>query len=972
MMGLDPAVFVPAVVSVGQSGVMGVRIMAAAALAPLVPAEQLQAVCLQLADTMAAAAAQAANTQQQQQASQGVLTVSQNGLHGTLLQLTALLSATSNSSSDQASNASSCTAAAALVQQLLPAFVQSSSMLAPLGSSSSMCCAVRQAYVAAAGQLLVLAYKHWPRVVGDQAAAAASTPGSSSSSSSSSSCQAQMQCLVSALQSSCLAAIQRTVPAATPTADAAPNSSRDQQEPLYSCWLRDCTALLLGPLLQLQLQLLLQRHSLLAAVKQQGSSSSINNSSSSSSADAEVFACQVQQLAQLVPVALQSSVYEVRAAALKACTIQLQRLLAVCHMLQTAGHDPFTATSAGCHTRGNETITTTTVITSSSSSSSGNSGSAVAALAGVVWAALQQQQVTKVTKRLLETWGLLQQLQQLTPQGMQHVGALGGDTTATRDPSNAGVGASAAAAAAPPPRCLDCDQLLVLSGLSGRCREPEAAAQRLLCQARVVRNIILLDQYPHTAADVSSTAGPSTAAGCQLDAQQLMLVREVCDTIDLYSEPRQPEQLREAAAAALQLSALLLPLVQVASLPAAAGRSAAAEAPGSATPQQQQQQRVQEEPSVPCDNGVADVSARAWFLALRLMEDEEEDVRLASAAAAQQALQLLPAALLQPLLPTYTTNSDNTTNSGASSSGSRTQKVGAALGPAAAGVPVGRQYVAVLQYSCFAMLGRCGSWQPGVLPQLVQQLLRVAFPADTAVPQVLLRQQQAMGNAASMSAQSLDTAAASAGTEPPPPPPPPAAAAAEGGAASGAGAGQCDSDVVLRLPGVALRRLFEREADNHHEEPLLLAQHAVAALRQALSQQQQQQQQQQQEQSGELCGVLSNWCSSATCGFLSGVVDGLSQAAAGRVGCSDLAATALADVAHPEVYVPLYRCCLGMWALGQWLQQQQQQQQQQQRRRLLGELLGLRLPAGLHHAAQAALEGWGLDCPDMRPALFLL
>jgi hypothetical protein len=946
MMGLDPAIFVPAVLSVGQSGVMGVRIMAAAALAPLVPAEQLQAVCLQLADTMAAAAAPTATLQQQQQ--QGALAGSQNGLHGTLLQLTALLSATSNSSSDQASNASSCTAAAALVQQLLPAFVQSRSVLAPHdSSSSSMCCAVRQAYVAAAGQLLVLAYKHWPLVVRVQAAPTASTPGTGSSSSSSS--KEQLYCLVSTLLCSCLAAIQCTIPA-----DTGADSSNDQQDPLYSCWLRDCTALLLGPLLQLQLLL------------QPRCRQAVQASSSSSNADAGVFACQVQHLALLVPVTLQSSVYDVRAAALKACSTQLQRLLSVCQQLQAVGRNPFTATAAGFHTE--------------DSSSSSSSSSTLSALAGAVWAALQQQQqVTKVAKRLLETWGLLQQLQQLTPQGMQHVTAFGGGSEAATKAS-AGLpaaAATAAAAAAPqpaaacavPPHCLDSDQLLVLSGLAVRCREPEAAAQRLLCEARVVRNVIL--SQPHTAAAHAGSTGTGrngAATGCQLAAQQLKLVHGVCDTIDVYSEPRQPEQLREAAAAALQLSALLLPLVQAQGVPhAAAGHSTAAETPGPASAgsdtQQQQQQQGERDLSAPSDACVCDVSVRAWFLALRLMEDEEEDVRLAAAAAAQQALQLLPGALVEPLLltPTTSTKSSSSSRSNTSSGGGRVQQVGAVLARAAAGAPVGRQFVAVVQYSCFAMLGRCGGWQPSVLPQLVVQLLRVVFPADTAVPQVLLRQQQAMGDA--VVNQSLDTVAAARpgtglGT---------AAAAAEAGAGAGAGTGARggQSDVVLRLPGVALRRLFEREADNHHEEPLLLAQHAAVALWQALNQQQQQQ------QSGELCQVLQEWCSSATRGFLSGVVDSLSQAAA--AGPADLqAATACADVAHPEVYVPLYRCCLGLWALGPWLHQQQQQQQQQQHSKLLGVLLGLQLPVGLHQAAQAALEGWGLHCPAMHPALFLL
>jgi hypothetical protein len=164
-----------------------------------------------------------------------------------LLQLTALLSATSSSSSDQSSNAGSCVAAAALVRQLLPAFVQSCKLFGP-SSSWPLCCAVRQAFVSAAGQLLVLAHKHWALVVRQQGSvpAAAAAAVADTCSDASSSAVGLMQQFVLALHTNCLSALQATIShAAAPGTSS--RSSSDLQDPLYSCWLRDCAAMLLGP-----------------------------------------------------------------------------------------------------------------------------------------------------------------------------------------------------------------------------------------------------------------------------------------------------------------------------------------------------------------------------------------------------------------------------------------------------------------------------------------------------------------------------------------------------------------------------------------------------------------------------------------------------------------------------------------------------------------------------------------------------
>jgi hypothetical protein len=189
-----------------------------------------------------------------------------------------------------------------------------------------------------------------------------------------------------------------------------------------------------------------------------------------------------------------------------------------------------------------------------------------------------------------------------------------------------------------------------------------------------------------------------------------------------------------------------------------------------------------------------------------------------------------------------------------------------------------------------------------------------------------------------------------------------------------------------------LRRLFEREADNHHEEPLLLAQHAAAALRYVLGQRRQQQQQVLQ---GGSCdgaasadtaatlvadGVVGEWCASMVQRFLPAVVDTLKTSSGGSGSGG--------SAGHPEVFVPLYRCCLGLWAAQPWLLLQQQQQCRGELQgpdggvqaarqglrsaadRLVDRLASLSLPDGLGQAVQLGRSG-NAGC-DTQRLLFLL
>jgi hypothetical protein len=69
------------------------------------------------------------------------------------------------------------------------------------------------------------------------------------------------------------------------------------------------------------------------------------------------------------------------------------------------------------------------------------------------------------------------------------------------------------------------------------------------------------------------------------------------------------------------------------------------------------------------------------------------------------------------------------------------------------------------------------------------------------------------------------------------------------------------------------------------------------------------------------------------------------------------------DVHHPEVFVPLYRCCLGLWAAAPSLSTaaaaagQEGPSSWAQAVALLGQLSQLQLPKGLVQAVQAARDG---------------
>ncbi|KAF6263138.1 putative death-receptor fusion protein-domain-containing protein [Scenedesmus sp. NREL 46B-D3] len=759
---LTPAAFVPAVLAVGRCSIMAVRQIAAASLAPLVAADQLPAMCLELASSLPHDAADAA----------AHITPCQNVVHGTLLQLAALLRAVAISNTGSGgdrlaaagSNAAGGAAGAnvaALVVHLLPAFA-GSSWLGGSGSSNTASGAVRQAYIAAAGQLVILAYTQWPALL--DAAAGSSSAGSA---------MPRLQQLVASLKSSCLAAVQQALDSngsSSSSSSSAAAALLEAADPQRCCWLRDCTMMLLGHLLRLELLLQQQQRS----------------------AEASSYAQELLlQLQQRLPSCMASASYEVRAAALKAAAVQLG------HVLQLVPQLPGLLGSGSAAARG------------------------LQQLSEQLWAALEHEKTVKVLQRQLVVLGQLQSLQTLQP-APQAQAAQADDAVLQR--------------------------LRTSLAVARQYKQLEVRIAALTCAAREVRPAV--SAACQAAAQSSSGSGGGLLA--QHSAEYLQYMQQLLQLVQACSHYGQQEELRAAAADALQLSGLLRPLAV-----AATSRSTSSSSSSSSSSASSELLAV------------ARLSLSAWSVALRLMEDEEDMVRQPAADAAQQVLQLL-----QPQ-PSAGAKPDSVSSS--SSSSSSTSRSWGVLADASSSTG---QYVEAVEQKTFDMLARCSSWWPDLLPDVLQLLRGVVFEAVTAVPEVLLQQHQRH--------EQQGATAAAAGTA---------------GAASGV------------LAGVLVRRLFEKEADNHHEEQVLLAQHAAAALQRTL------QHAQLQAAAAQLSpataaaeGLISSWCLSLV-KYLGEVLGKMSV-----VSCSTAASGGWVggDTNHPEVFVPLYRCLLGLLAAAPW------------------------------------------------------
>jgi hypothetical protein len=827
---LAPDAFLPSVLAVGKSCVMGVRQMAAAALPALVQSEQLHAVCVSLAQQLAqvrtgnaagdaAAAARAGKT---------TMGVSQNELHGILLQLTALLTAVAATSSNSRQKSSrSSDNVAALVSDLLPAFVGSSWLA---NSSSRAAAAVRQAYVAAAGQLLMLATTHLPTLMTAASGTSCSTGSNAIAADSSSSCVTLLWELLLALTETCDGAVQQmlqlqqgaggTGEAGLPTGQ---QQSLEVLDPQHCCWLRDSVQLWLGPLLLQQLQL--------AAAGGAGSTdrhSSASDGYGHGCFEAHGFAQQVLLLLkQRLVVCMQCCSYEVRAAALKSAAVVLDKLV----QLQLVVPDLLLPLQQTAHDEMNFNRRTV------------SAGSGVMQdLETLMWAALESECTVKVLQRLLLVIG---QLQQLRPQQQQQQQASSGPLL---------------------PAEIDLDlakRLELLIKVGRQCRQVEVCVGALQCAGWEMQ----------TAVAAALCQGGSSQVVCSSNnsnSRLLQLLAHMVQWLSSCAAANQPEEVRKAAAQALGRCGLLQPLVILRGDDGHIEQHSSCDCASSSS-------RGNSPAAGTMHAAVVEQSLAAWGVALKLMEDEEDDTRQAAAQAAQAALQpIMHSSCARTAASgggSAMTNHSVSTTAGCTAVDSTGQQI-ACIG----------QYVEAVEQQTFLLLVSSSSRWPQLQPRILKMLATMVFDVSsaTAVPAVLLHQgkQHAAGRVAAPCHNTADA------SKPP-----------------------------GLLAGVLVRKLFEKEADNHHEEPVLLAQHAAAAMCDICRQHGKEAQgaagaSAPQAGGGAGAHVLDLWFE-ALLAYLVEVSEKLSGSSRGSAGGGWVGG----GTNHPEVFVPLYRCLLGIWVV---------------------------------------------------------
>jgi len=228
--------------------------------------------------------------------------------------------------------------------------------------------------MAAAGQLLLLAYAHWPQLVSVD-------PSSTRS----------LEQLATSLQAACEAAVQQVQQLRGP--GPAADQLLQQSDPQHCCWLRDAVQLWVGPLLCLQALLAAQRQAArapaAAAAAAAAAAGSPPGSSSSSSPSCgvdcqEFVCCLLRLLTQRLLSCLSSSSYEVKAAALKAAAVVLGKVTALQPLV------PELLLLPPGNTAGAATAATSLGL-----------ASLLEQLEGRVWTLLECERTGKVLKRLL-------------------------------------------------------------------------------------------------------------------------------------------------------------------------------------------------------------------------------------------------------------------------------------------------------------------------------------------------------------------------------------------------------------------------------------------------------------------------------------------------------------------------------------------------------------------------------------------
>jgi hypothetical protein len=426
----------------------------------------------------------------------------------------------------------------------------------------------------------------------------------------------------------------------------------------------------------------------------------------------------------------------------------------------------------------------------------------------------------------------------------------------------------------------------------GLVKEQESKVHVLRCWGQALQPCLASATIITGSSSSSSSRRPSSSVETLVPALEAFLVK-----VNSYSQPWQAEDLRGAAAEALHASCLL----------------------GLVLPVKRDQ----------VDRQLVKLAVQGWGVLLQLMEDEEEDVRRQTAAVAATVLQEVA-----------TTPGTTPATEGVVRAASGEQAGSCCADSSSRSTQQQQQlpYVVVQQQRVFAFLTTCCGQQPGLTGDVLQLLTRTVLdPGNTPdLPAVLQRRGGPSAGAAGAARGvpgSSTGATTSSSTSTHPAAAPAATVAAYAGLLQGAGG----------------RRLFDREPDNTYEEVVYTAQCAAAALVTALV------------TPGDASSdpTLNNSGAGSSRGMQGSDVDAAAAAVMGPwLGRLVKQLTALVTclhqqqgdgwvggvLSHPEVFVLLYRCLLGLAAAAvawpgavqvlvpqrqQGKEQQQQQQQQE-------------------------------------------
>ncbi|GAB4815827.1 hypothetical protein N2152v2_002873 [Parachlorella kessleri] len=386
----------------------------------------------------------------------------------------------------------------------------------------------------------------------------------------------------------------------------------------------------------------------------------------------------------------------------------------------------------------------------------------------------------------------------------------------------------------------------------------------------------------------ASTAGEhgtaSTAGGCGTGitedeastADVSQPLRPFLDVLQGCSQPWQLPELRWAAVAALDASGLLALGAATSPDPTAAAAAAALPAQevwaaGQVSSGMEAGSDAGNRAQVACqlpDWLVAGV-VEGWAVAMRLLEEEEVEVRDAMAAIAAAAA---------------AAGSARIAGTAAASSSAGTAAAAASMAAAGSQEALQQGCVEWVERQVFPALAA----RFGPHPALLRQLCAWVYEEEL---------QDTSGAVLDGAGDQQSNGTGKAGVQT-------GQAAEEGTAAHDGKEGA--GGVMKGSPGEE-RRLFDRELDNHHEEPLLIAQLAAETLAHLASELQ---------PGGKAATLLLSWAGSALCHLEAAVPALLPAKAQAQGACSPWLQYGEAVGAVQGGFVPVYRALLAVWVGG--------------------------------------------------------